>query len=340
MDHIAQPRSTQLPPISPAEPWLAPLAGFSDLPFRLLCRELGAGCACTEMISAKGMVYGSPGTDQLLDTCDADAPLVYQLFGAEPDFMAEAARRLLDRGALWLDINAGCSVPKVVKTGSGAALLREADNRDTLCRIVERLAALAGEGRVGVKFRTGWSGCDDVVESLGCALQNSGAGWLTLHPRRARQLFSGNADWSCIRRLKAAVSVPVLASGDLLRAADGIRCMEESGADGLMFARGALADPRIFQRYLLLRKQGERETAMQISGGAAVAAMVRRHAALAQEYGRGRDAIMKMRTFAPRYLKGVPGAAALRKRLTLCKDWTELEDLLQELENLPAIHND
>lgn len=323
----------EAPPFAHNAPWLAPLAGFSDLPFRLLCREQGAACACTEMVSAKGLIYRSPGTEQLLDTCPGDAPLVVQLFGCERGFMVEATRRLVDRGYGWFDINAGCAVPKVVKTGAGAAMLRTAETRENLCALVREMTAAAGEGRVGVKFRLGWAGSDDVVEELGRALEDSGAGWLCLHPRRARQLFSGEARWEAIKRLKAAVRVPVLASGDLVSAEAAQDCVERTGADGVMFARGALADPRIFTRYV----QHHEGRSMELPRhGAAVAALVRRHAALAREYGRGRDALMKMRTFAPRYLRGVPGAASLRKRLTLCNAWQELEEMLHELEALPA----
>jgi len=318
-------------PFSRISPWLAPLAGFSDLPFRLLCREQGAACACTEMVSAKGLIYGSPGTEPLLDTCAADAPLVVQLFGCEPRFMLEATQRLADRGFEWFDINAGCSVPKVLKTGSGAALLRSPEERETLCDLVRGMTRIAGPGRVGVKFRLGWAGGEDVFCELGLRLQDAGAGWLTLHPRHARQKFGGQANWAALARLREAVETPVLASGDLFTAEDGLRCLERTGVDALMFARGALNDPGIFARYLALAHGGPTPP----EGGAPMAALLRRHGELAREHGRGHSALMKMRTFAPRYLRGVPGAASLRKRLTLCHDWQELEAMLQELETLP-----
>lgn len=285
------------------------------------------------MVSAKGLIYGSPGTEPLLDTCAADTPLVVQLFGSEPRFMVEATARLLDRGFFWFDINAGCSVPKVVKTGAGASLLRTPEQRELLCQLVYEMTRIAGPGRVGVKFRSGWEKGEDVSIALGQALQDAGAGWLTLHPRQARQQFSGQADWKLLTRLQQAVNLPVLASGDLLQAQDGLRCLEQTGVQGLMFARGALNDPKIFARYLQL-EAGNRGGLPE--DGAAVAGVLRRHAKLAREYGRGGSALMKMRTFAPRYLRGLPGAAALRKRLTLCHDWQELEAMLREIETLPA----
>lgn len=323
-------------PLGWEAPWLAPLAGFSDLSFRLLCRELGAAVACTEMVSAKGLIYKSPGTEPLLDTCKADSPLVVQLFGEERSFLVAATQQLVARGYRWFDINAGCSVPKVVKTGAGAALLRSREDRQRLCDFVRAMTCVAGEGQVGVKFRLGWSGEDDISCELGQALQEAGAGWLCLHPRWAKQKFGGVADWDALARLKQAVTIPVLASGDLLQAADGLRCLQQTGVDGLMYARGALADPRIFASHLHLVGAGHPPPGQS---GAAMAALLRRHAELARDYGKGRSALLKMRTFAPRYLRGVPGAAALRKRLTLCHDWQELEGMLQELESLPAVGN-
>ncbi len=319
-----------VPSFSSETPWLAPLAGYSDLPFRLLCREQGAACACTEMISAKGLVYESPGTWPLLRTCDADAPLVVQLFGAEREFMLEALRRLLDKGYAWFDINAGCSVPKVVKTGAGAGHLRSPETRDGLCAMLEAMAELTtrlGTGRVGVKLRLGWDKGHDVSLELGRRLQEAGAGWLTLHPRFARQGFSGAADWSALARLVRGVDIPVLASGDLLTAGDGRTCLRQTGCHGLMFARGAMNDPRIFRRFL---EGGERCSERRLS----LAALIRRHVVLIQEHGLPRQGLLKMRTFVPRYLRGVPGAAALRRRLILCTDWRQLEDLLFDLEAL------
>ncbi|MDR2488488.1 MAG: tRNA-dihydrouridine synthase family protein [Desulfovibrio sp.] len=243
-------------PISPETPWLAPLAGFSDLPFRLLCREQGAAVACTEMISAKGVVYGvrnnkkardghSGSTDDLLATCPEDSPLVVQLFGAEPEFLTEATELLCGRGFCWFDLNMGCPVPKVTKTGAGAALLREP------ARAVAAAAAVfrsAGPGRAGCKLRLGWDAVSPVYIDLAKALEDAGAAWITLHPRYARQGFSGEADTEAWEKLVRAVSIPVLASGDLFRAKDALRCLS-TGVSGVMFARGAMTNPAIFRRY-------------------------------------------------------------------------------------------
>jgi len=308
-------------PFAPGLPWLAPLAGFSDLAFRLLCREYGAACACTEMVSAKGLVYRSPGTEPLLATTPEDAPLVVQLFGSEVSFIEEATRMLLDRGFAWFDLNAGCPVKKVVKTGSGAALLLAPD---TLVGLAEAMARLAGEGRVGVKTRLSWHAGPETVLDLAPRLESAGVGWLTLHPRTAAQGFSGRADRSGLARLKAATRLPVLASGDLFTAEDAAECLAETGVDGVMFARGALTDPSAFGRLADLVAGRPPRPQPDLAG------MVRRHAALAREHLPGREALLKMRTIVPRYVKGHPGARILRKELTSCMDWEHLERLVNE----------
>lgn len=361
------------PVFSPAQPWLAPLAGWSDLPFRLLCREQGAAVCCTEMISAKGLVYGGNATRELLAVSPEDAPLVAQLFGAEPSFMAEAAKRLLDMGFVWFDCNMGCSVPKVTRTGAGAALCRDTDRA---LRIAEALIRVAGEGRVGFKLRLGWdsgrsapsrtaatavslkapapdpkdTGADtgapaiipaacgatppppspgETWRELGVALAGLGAGWLTLHPRTAKQGFTGEARWSAVAELKRLVSVPVIASGDLFTAHDGIRCLAETGADAVMYARGALRDPAIFAAHRRLA-QGE---PVPEPDAAALFARIRRHAELARSLTPPRPALLKMRTIVPRYARGLEHARSLRLAVIACRSWEEFDEVIARFEN-------
>ncbi len=326
--------TVQTPPLGPGTPWLAPLAGYSDLPFRLLCRENGAAAACTEMVSAKGLVYGSPGTEPLLDTCPADAPLVVQLFGSDPAFVERAMGMLLERGQRWFDLNAGCSVRKVVRTGAGAALLREPE---LLARVAGTMVRMAGPGACGVKLRLGWRDRDaGAYLDAARRLEDAGVAWLTLHPRTAGQGFAGQADRAALARLKAAVSVPVLASGDLLTARDAVDCLEETGVDGVMFARGAMHDPAVFRRFERLRRglddpgpdRGE------------TARLIRRHAALTREHaprhGQERRALLRMRSAVPRYVRGLPGASEVRLRLTRCRSWEELDAIVEELVAEPA----
>ena len=345
------PASThQKLPFGPEHPWLAPLAGYTDLAFRLLCREQGAAVACTEMVSAKGLVLGqgrrNGATEELLTTtplpgeapqpgADNDQPLVVQLFGAEPDFLGEAVSRLVDRGYRWFDLNMGCSVPKVVKNGSGAAMARDEGNA---LAVAKAMIAAAGPGRVGFKLRLGWQAGDEVFLRLGPALEDAGAGWITLHPRFAKQGFTGAADWSALARLKKMVSLPVLASGDLFSPEDAVRCLRESAVDGVMFARGAMSNPAIFRQYLDLlagRNIAPPEPA-------ALYALIRRHIALIRRYSPERHnkqgiegGLLKMRTFIPRYGKHIPGARALRAALIAVRSWEELESMLEQFFSHP-----
>ena len=317
-----------LPPIGPDRPWLAPLAGYSDLPFRLLCREHGAAAACTEMVSAKGLFYakrgGGAGTQALLETTPEDMPLIVQLFGGEPDILEEVTAELAERfpaGRVWFDLNLGCSVPKVVKTGSGAALMRD-EARALACAAA--MIRAAGPSRVGFKLRLGWQSGEESYLRLGPALQDLGAAWLALHPRFARQGFSGAADRSALARLKQAVSIPVLGSGDLHTAADALACMNETGIDGVMFARGAMSSPRVFADLAALCQN--RPPA--VPAAPELKNIIQRHMELACAFGGERTAIFKMRTFVPRYTKHLPGIRALRQEMASCRSWPDLEQIL------------
>jgi len=305
-----------LPPIGPDRPWLAPLAGYSDLPFRLLCRELGAACAVTEMVSAKGMVYHSHGTKDLLATCPGDSPLVVQLFGNAPEMFLRAMDMLLEAGFKWFDLNCGCPVPKVVKTGAGASLLRFPDG---MRQVVAAMVAKAGPGHVGVKLRTGWDAQDVSVFDLASMLEDEGAAWLTLHPRHARQGYSGTARWEHLRELKERSGLPIIASGDLFSAAGAHRCLEETGVDGVMFARGALYDPAIFKHFL--QKSGDTPS------GPEIARLIERHAALIREHGRPERALLRMRSIVPRYVRNLLGARTLRLEVASCTSWEHLGEI-------------
>lgn len=325
-------------PIHADAPWLAPLAGYTDLPFRLLCRAEGARVACTEMVSAKGLVYGRRGgkvdsnTLDLLTTREDDMPLVVQLFGAEAEFLAESIRILKDMGFCWFDLNMGCSVPKVTKTGAGAAMLKDVDNA---LAVAKAMVQEAGVGRVGFKLRLGWTPGHEVYAELAREMEQLGAGWITLHPRYAKQAFGGTADRGALRTLREQLSIPLIASGDLFTAKDAIQCIEETGVDSVMFARGAIASPAVFRFYHGLRAGNsyshEYLSAQDLLG------MITRHAEWAKELTPGRPgkkgyppSLLKMRTVVPRYVKHLPGARELRLQLVHCGSWEELDSLLTD----------
>ncbi|MBN2141685.1 MAG: tRNA-dihydrouridine synthase family protein [Desulfovibrionaceae bacterium] len=315
------------PPISPDSPWLAPMAGYSDLPFRMLCRGLGCAAACTEMLSAKGLSYGGHGTERLLASAPGDRPLVVQLFGADPAAFARAMDRLGRDGFAHFDLNAGCPVKKVLKTGGGAALLSDPERLVALARIMVRAA---GAGRVGVKLRLGFSQGEDVFADLGRRLEQEGVGWLCLHPRYARQMFSGRAEWAKVRELVRAVGIPVLASGDLFTAGQAVACLEQTGAAGVMFARGALCDPAVFARFAALRSglPAPEQTPAQL------AETVRRHVELARDLDGTARGLRKIRSFIPRYAKGLDDIRALRTRLARCSSWDGLLEAAGDIARL------
>lgn len=332
-------------------PWLAPLAGFTDLPFRLLCREAGAGIACTEMVSTKGLVYSrndkSAGSFELVETIQEDTPLVVQVFGSEAYFVAEAIKMLKDKGFKYFDLNMGCSVPKVTKTGSGAAMMKDIPNA---LEVAKAMIKAAGSCQVGFKMRLGWDKNQEIYTELGKKLESLGASWLSLHPRYAKQKFSGKADWSKIKKLKETVQIPIIASGDLLSAKDAFICLKESQADSLMFARGAINSPGIFTAYegylsvmkeknyslhelcQYLEERGEEKEALSHEE---LYVLIKRHAELAQKYTPGKagrkgypPALLKMRTVVPRYVRFLPGARELRQGLVHCQNWDDFNILI------------
>lgn len=304
-------------------PWLAPLAGYSDLPFRLLCRRYGAAVCVTEMVSAKGLAYNSTGTGELLRSLPRDQPLVVQLFGAEACYLEQAISRLRAAGYAWFDLNMGCSVPKVLKQQAGAAMLGDIDHALDVARAMIRAAE---PGHVGFKFRLGLDDSRPVWMDLALRLEDAGAGWLTLHPRTARQGFGGEADHTALARLSERLSLPLLASGDLFTAADGVRVQQQTGVSGVMYARGALSDPTIFAAHRALAAgQPVPEVTPQ-----SLRAVIDRHIALCREHCSGNAALWKMRSVVPRYVKQLPGAKALRRALCQCTSWEDLDTLLDE----------
>ncbi len=335
-------------PIIPQKPWLAPLAGWSDLPFRLLCREQGASAACTEMVSAKGLVYGGKNTRDLLQTNEKDNPLVVQIFGAEADFMQKGVQLLKERGFCFYDVNVGCSVNKVVKTGAGAAMLKDLPNFYKVAKtVIDEVHRDSGH-KIGFKIRLGYHLGEDVYEELALRLQDFGADWITLHPRYAKQGFSGEPNYEALTRLKSLLEIPVIASGDLFTARDGVRVLLKTGADTVMYARGAMGSPRIFAEHKALwqyvrenglRQKEQADAALpdyeelfpkspeQIKND--VYALITAHLNYAKTYSPAR-AVLQMRTIVPRYVRRLEHAKLVRQALIRCRTFADLEEALQE----------
>ena len=299
---------------------LAPMAGFTDRIFRALCREQGADFAYTEMISAKGLLYGGAATSGLLETDAADRPLIVQLFGREPEIVAAMAARVCAAlpGVLAIDLNMGCPAPKITGNGEGSALMNEPKQA---ARVIEACAR-AVSVPVTVKLRAGWDAAHITAVPFAHMCEESGAQCLALHPRTRAQQYAGTADWRLIGEVKAAVGIPVLGGGDVRTGADAVRLRAETGCDGILIGRGALGDPFIFAEV----RAALRDEAYQPPTAEARREMMLRHAA-AEAAEKGDRAIVELRKHLSFYLRGMPGAAALRARLNRCETMRELTEL-------------
>jgi tRNA-dihydrouridine synthase B len=231
---------------------LAPLAGITNLAFRRMVKALGCGLVCTEMISAKGLVYQSEQTRQMLASVAEEKPLSVQLFGADPDAMAEAAAMVEAAAVDIIDINCGCAVKKVMKNGAGAALMK---NPETVEQIIARMR-VAVKIPLTIKMRSGWDASGEQAILLAKIAEHNGCDAVAIHPRTARQRFSGAADWSLIAKIKRELSIPVIGNGDIRSPEDALRMITETGCDAVMIGRAALGNPWIFAQIHALMETG------------------------------------------------------------------------------------
>ena len=303
---------------------LGPLAGVTDLPFRLLCREQGAGLLCMEMVSAKAILYNNKNTESLLSIHPDEQPVSLQLFGSDPKIMSEMAKRIEERPFAILDINMGCPVPKVVKNGEGSALMKEPKLvYDIVSAIVKAI-----EKPVTVKIRKGFG--DDHVNAVEIAkiIEEAGAAAVAVHGRTREQYYSGNADWDIIRQVKEAVSIPVIGNGDVTSPIKAEALVEQTGCDAVMIARGAEGNPWIFSEMILYEQTGRIPPRPDKDK---VREMMLRHARMQLEYKGDYLGIREMRKHVAWYTKGIPNAARLRDRINQVETYGELENLLTSL---------
>lgn len=307
---------------------LGPMAGVTDLPFRLLCREQGADLVYTEMISAKAIYYRNKNTEKLWASREEERPLALQLFGSEPELMADIAAQIEDKEFDILDINMGCPVPKVVNNGEGSALMR------TPKLAAEIVRAVCGRVRkpVTVKFRKGFN--ESMVNAVDFAkrMEESGAAALAVHGRTREEYYSGKADWEIIARVKEAVNVPVIASGDIFTPEDAVRCERETGCDALMLARGARGNPWLFGQIKRYRESGISESKPEIGK---VIDMILRHGRMMVEFKGQTIGMREMRKHVAWYTAGYPHSAAIRRQANQINTYEELENYCMEwLENI------
>jgi tRNA-dihydrouridine synthase B len=302
---------------------LGPMAGVTDLPFRLLCKEQGADLIYTEMVSAKGIQFNNKNTENLLMVEEEERPVSLQLFGADPYILSETAKRIEHRNFDILDLNMGCPVPKVVNNGEGSALMKD----PKLVGEIVKAVSSAIKKPFTVKIRRGFTESTVNAVEIAKIIEANGAAAIAVHGRTREQYYSGKADWNIIREVKEAVSIPVIGNGDVLTAEDALRLVKETGCDGIMIARGAMGNPWIFSQlkeYFATGVHSKKPTAKEAVD------MMLRHARMAIEYKGEFTGIREMRKHVAWYTTGYPLAAKLRNRVNEIENYDELEKLLQE----------
>lgn len=302
---------------------LAPMAGVTDLPFRLLCKEQGAGLLCMEMVSAKAIQYKNKNTQALLKIHPEEKPVSLQLFGSDPDIMSEVAKSIEELPFAILDINMGCPVPKIVKNGEGSALMQ---NPKLVEQIVKKVSS-AIQKPVTVKIRKGFN--DESVNAVEIAkiIEASGGAAVAVHGRTREQYYSGKADWDIIRQVKEAVSIPVIANGDVTCGEDAIEIQKQTNCDGIMIGRGAQGNPWIFSELLYYEKYGEMPKRPSVDE---VKKTMLKHAELQMQYKGDYLGIREMRKHIAWYTTGMKNSAKLRDDINRVESFEELRTLLDK----------
>ena len=287
--------------------FLAPMAGITDMPFRCLCARFGAGLTYTEMISAKGMYYNDKKTGRLTITHPDEAPCAVQIFGSEPDIMAEAVQVFNERDDIALiDINMGCPAPKIVRNGEGCALMQN----EKLASEIIKAVAKASKKPVTVKFRKGFERIN-AVEFAKMA-EESGAAAVAVHGRTREQLYSGKADWDIISRVKQSVSIPVIGNGDIRIPEDAVKMLEQTGCDAVMIGRGALGNPWIFKKILQYIYKGE---LISDPTNEERYRVIKEHCEMMIKVKGEKTAVNEMRKHIAWYIKGMPDASRMRDEI-------------------------
>lgn len=303
---------------------LAPMAGVTDLPFRLLCKEQGAGLICTEMVSAKAIHFQNKNTEGLMEIEERERPVSLQIFGSEPDLMAEIAKRIEHRNFDILDINMGCPVPKVVNNGEGSALMKKPE----LVHEIVYKVSHAIEKPVTVKIRKGFT--EDAVNAVEIAkiAEEAGAAAVAVHGRTREQYYAGQADWDIIRQVKEAVSIPVIGNGDVDSPQKAEALVRETGCDGIMIGRAVQGNPWLFSRILHYQETGELLPPPSMEE---VKDMMLRHAKMQLEYKGVYTGMREMRKHVAWYTSGMPHSASVRRQVNEVESYAQLEELVSRM---------
>ncbi len=300
---------------------LAPMAGVTDLPFRLLCKEQGAGLLCMEMVSAKAIQYNNKNTKALLEIHPEEEPVSLQLFGSDPEVISEVAKQIEELPFAILDINMGCPVPKIVRNGEGSALM----NRPKLVHEIVSKTVKAIQKPVTVKIRKGFN--DESINAVEIAkiIEDAGGAAVAVHGRTREQYYSGKADWDIIRQVKEAISIPVIGNGDVTSGESALAMMRETGCDGVMIGRGAQGNPWIFSELREYDKTGQMPAR---PSNVELKEMMLRHARLQMQYKGDYLGIREMRKHVAWYTTGLPNSARLRGEINAVESYEELKTLL------------
>ena len=302
---------------------LAPMAGVCDQPFRLLAKEQGCDILYTEMISAKGLYYNNKNTVPLLAVSPAEDPIGVQLFGSDPELLAEMARKIEDRGFAFVDVNMGCPVPKIVNNGEGSALMKDPLLIGKIVSAMTKACKLP----ITIKIRSGFDSGHINAPEIAHIAEESGAAAVAVHGRTREQYYHGHADWGVIADVKAAVKIPVIGNGDILTPEDVIRMKEQTGCDGFMIGRGAQGNPWIFQQILHQLETGEE---MPRPSRQEVADMMLLHARLQLQIKGDYIGIREIRKHAAWYTAGYKNSSKLRGKINEVESYAQLEALLEQ----------
>lgn len=303
--------------------FLAPMAGVTDMPFRILCKEMGCGLVYSEMVSAKGMFYQSKNTGKLLEVDPRERPVALQLFGSEPQIMADMAKTLEDAPVDIIDVNMGCPAPKIVRNGEGSALMK---TPELVGEIVHALVSVQKKP-VTIKFRKGFDDtCVNAVEIAKIAEKN-GASAVAVHGRTREQYYSGKADWDIIKAVKAAVDIPVIGNGDIFTPQDAKAIIDHTGCDAIMVGRGSQGNPWIFKRIIHYLGTGE---LLPEPTSEERANMALRHAKMLIDYKGVYTGVREMRKHLSDYTKGMKGAAEMRGKINTATSFEQIEAMIKE----------